>query len=106
MISRIRNSMIAAAAAAVVCLGTAAAPAHAEKGREIAVQDPSSFVGEVPLRRSPALTLAQKLFVTRTRVTLPWATIVNNPSGVAHKQRRPKPRHFDFSSYDALLNAA
>jgi GH35 family endo-1,4-beta-xylanase len=102
MTRRLRNTTLAAAAAAVACLGPGGAPAHAAKHMEIAIQDDPSLVSEITLKRSKSLKLAQKLFVTRIRVNLPWSSIVNK----AGSRKRPKHRRYNFASYDALLNAA
>jgi Cellulase (glycosyl hydrolase family 5) len=83
-------------------LATSARPAHAAKGMEIALQDDASFVSELRLKRKKALKLAAQLHVTRIRVNLPWVAIVNKPG----KKKRPKHRHYDFTSYDALYNKA
>jgi GH35 family endo-1,4-beta-xylanase len=69
---------------------------------EVAVQDDPAFVSEITLRRRKALKLASRLHVTRIRVNLPWDAIVNK----ARSRKRPKHRHYDFTSYDALYNAA
>ena len=90
---------LAAAALAAAC---SAGPAGAAKGMEVAVQDDPAFVSELTLKRRKALKLAKQLHVTRIRVSLPWVAIVNK----GHKHKRPKHRHYDFTSYDALYNAA
>ena len=87
---------------AAVVLGTTAAASYAAKGMELGVQDDGAFVTELGLKRSKALGLADKLFVSRIRVNLPWSAIVNSP----RKTKRPKHRHYDFTSYDALYNKA
>jgi hypothetical protein len=87
---------------AVAALAAASPPAHAARGMEVALQDDGSFVSEYSLKRKKALKLALKLHVTRIRVNLPWSTIVNKPG----KKNRPKKRHYDFTSYDALYNMA
>jgi hypothetical protein len=91
-------------AAILVVAGFAAfgAPAHAAKGMEIALQDDGAFVSEYSIKRKKALGLADKLFVSRIRVNLPWSAIVNSP----RKKKRPKKRHYDFTSYDALYRKA
>jgi GH35 family endo-1,4-beta-xylanase len=69
---------------------------------EVALQDDAAFVSELTLKRGKALRLAGRLHVTRIRVNLPWVAIVNK----ARAKKRPKHRHYDFTSYDALFNAA
>jgi hypothetical protein len=80
----------------------ACAPALAAKKMEIGLQDDGAFVSEVNLKRSKALNLADQLKVTRIRVNIQWAKVVNSPG----KKKRPKKRRYDFASYDALINAA
>ncbi|HKP88543.1 MAG TPA: family 1 glycosylhydrolase [Thermoleophilaceae bacterium] len=87
--------------AVALCAATAPA-AHAARGMEIALQDDPAFVSELTLKRGKALKLARKLHVTRIRVNLPWSAIVNKPGA----KKRPKHRRYDFTSYDALFNAA
>jgi hypothetical protein len=69
---------------------------------EVALQDDAAFVSELTITRRKALKLASRLHVTRIRVNLPWNSIVSK----AHGKKRPKHRHYDFTSYDALYNAA
>ena len=90
------------AAIAVAALGASRTPAHAARGMEVALQDDSSFVAQIGLKRKKALAFAAKLHVTRLRVNIPWVAVVNK----AHSSRRPKKRHYDFTSYDALFNKA
>jgi GH35 family endo-1,4-beta-xylanase len=80
----------------------ACAPAQAAKRMEVGLQDDGAFVSEVGLKRSKALNLAEQLEVTRIRVNIQWAKVVNSPG----KKKRPKKRRYDFASYDALVNAA
>jgi GH35 family endo-1,4-beta-xylanase len=95
--------LLVVAALAVCALATASAgPAGAAKGMEIAIQDDAAFVSEVTLKRKKALKLASKLHVTRIRVNLVWVAIVNK----GRSKKRPKHRRYDFTSYDALINAA
>jgi len=90
------------AALAVAALGASRTPAHAARGMEVALQDDSSFVSQIGLKRKKALAFAATLHVTRLRVNIPWVAVVNK----AHSSRRPKKRHYDFTSYDALFNKA
>jgi hypothetical protein len=99
--ARLRNILLAVVLVAV-SLGAGGAPAHAAKGMEMALQDDGAFVTELGLKRSKALGLADKLFVSRIRVNIPWSAVVNSP----RKSKRPKHRHYDFTSYDALWNRA
>jgi GH35 family endo-1,4-beta-xylanase len=100
-------TLFAVLAAALAAVALAASPlgpqpAHAAKGMEVAIQDDPALVAELSLKRKKALQLASQLHVTRIRVNLPWATIINKPNG----KKRPKHRHYDFTSYDALWRAA
>jgi hypothetical protein len=69
---------------------------------EIGLQDDSAFVAEQGLKRKPALKLADKLYVSRIRVNLPWDKIVSK----AKAKKRPKHPKYDFTSYDVLYNRA
>ena len=82
-----------------VCCATSAGAAER---MEVALQDDPAFVSELTLKRGKALKLASRLHVTRIRVNLPWRSIVDH----ANSKKRPKHRHYDFTSYDALFNAA
>ncbi|HKP91544.1 MAG TPA: family 1 glycosylhydrolase [Thermoleophilaceae bacterium] len=93
---------VLALVAVAVALAVSPAPAGAARGMEIAVQDDHAFVGETTIKRKTGLKLASKLHVTRIRVSLPWAHIVNRP----RKKKQPKHRKYDFTSYDALYLAA
>jgi GH35 family endo-1,4-beta-xylanase len=95
-------TIVVAAILVVAGFATLGAPAHAAKGMEIALQDDGAFVSEYSIKRKKALGLADKLFVSRIRVNLPWSAIVNSP----RKKKRPKKRHYDFTSYDALYRKA
>jgi hypothetical protein len=92
----------AVVALVVVALAAPVPPARAAKGMEIGLHDDASFVSELYLKRKKALGFAAKLHVTRIRVNLPWSAIVNSPG----KKKRPKHRHYDFTSYDALYRKA
>jgi GH35 family endo-1,4-beta-xylanase len=94
--------ILLAAVLVTVAFGSVGTPAHAAKGMEVALQDDGAFVSEIGLKRKKALQLADKLFVSRIRVNLPWSAIVNSP----RKKKRPKKRHYDFTSYDALYERA
>jgi len=94
--------IVLAVALAATALGLSRTPAHAAKGMEIALQDDSAFVSQIGLKRKKALAFAAKLHVTRLRVNIPWVAVVNK----AHSSRRPKKRHYDFTSYDFLFNRA
>jgi GH35 family endo-1,4-beta-xylanase len=99
---RVRNRMLAATAAAA-CITAAAVPvAHGAKGMEVAVQDDGPLVSNIGIKRSKDLKLLNQLRVTRIRVNLPWASIVNGDK----KKKPPKHRHYNFTSYDKLYLAA
>jgi hypothetical protein len=98
---RLRNILLAAILV-VASLAASGAPAHAAKGMEVALQDDGAFVTEMGLKRKKALQLADKLFVTRIRVNVPWSAVVNK----SRSKKRPKKRHYDFTSYDALYRKA
>jgi GH35 family endo-1,4-beta-xylanase len=98
---RLRNILLAAILA-MATFGSIGPPAHAAMGMEVAVQDDGAFVTEMGLKRKKALQLADKLLVSRIRVNVPWSAVVNSPK----KKKRPKHRHYDFTSYDALYRQA
>ena len=102
MSRRLLCILLTAAFAGTALAATAATPAHAAKGMEVAVQDDPSFVSEISLKRKKALQLAQKLHVTRIRVNIPWVAVVNN----ARSKKKPKHPKYDFTSYDRLWLAA
>ncbi|HKP89100.1 MAG TPA: family 1 glycosylhydrolase [Thermoleophilaceae bacterium] len=102
MTRRLALLLAVAALAACALASASAGPAGAAKGMEIALQDDASFVSEVTLKRKKALKLASRLHVTRIRVNLVWVAIVNK----GRSKKRPKHRRYDFTSYDALINAA
>ena len=102
MTRRLALLVVLAALAAYALGGLTAGPAGAAKGMEIAIQDDASFVSEVTLKRKKALRLASRLHVTRIRVNLVWVAIVHK----GRSKKRPKHRRYDFTSYDALINAA
>jgi GH35 family endo-1,4-beta-xylanase len=102
MTRRLTLLLVAAALAAFAIASASAGPAGAAKGLEIAVQDDAALVSEVTLKRRKALKLASRLKVTRLRVNLVWVAIVNK----GRSKKRPKHRRYDFTSYDALINAA
>jgi GH35 family endo-1,4-beta-xylanase len=98
---RVRHALLAAAIAAA-CLASAGGSAHAAKNMEVAIQDDGPLVSNIGYKRSKTLKLADQLKVTRIRVNLPWASIVNS----SHSRKRPKHRHYNFTAYDKLWLAA
>ena len=80
-----------------------AAPAHAARGMEIALQDDPVFLQRDYYDRDLALTQAREMGVTRLRVSLGWASILGEQ---ARERTRPAQLVYDFSRYDDLIDAA
>ena len=100
-----RRALTLLPALALAAIALAVGPtsqAGAARGMEIAVQDDDAFVDETTLSRKTALKLAGRLHVTRIRVSLPWAHIVNR----ARRAKQPRHRRYGFGVYDALYTAA
>jgi GH35 family endo-1,4-beta-xylanase len=102
LMSRRRHTPVLTLFVVLTTFAFASSPAQAGRGMEVGLQDDGAFVAQVGLKRSKALDLADQLKVTRIRTNVAWAKVVNKPT----KKKRPKHRHYDFTAYDKLLNAA
>jgi hypothetical protein len=76
-----------------------ASPAAAAPGMEVALQDDYVFVHQVNFSRERGLQEAQRLGVTRLRVNVPWAKVLQKSSA----RRAPATRVYDWSIYDSLI---
>jgi hypothetical protein len=76
--------------------------AQAAKGMEVAVQDDSTLVIQIPKvgYRAKGLKLAKQLNVSWIRANVPWTYVVDNV-----KKRKKAPKHivYNWTGYDALL---
>jgi hypothetical protein len=95
------NSLLVAAIAAA-CMAANGTAARAANGMEVAIQDDGPLVSNTPIKRSKDLKLAARLKVTRIRVNIPWASVVNHPK----RRKKPKHVHYAFNGYDKLYLAA
>jgi hypothetical protein len=77
----------------------AAAPASAAPGMEVALQDDYVFVYQLHYDRERGLQEAAQLGVTRLRVNVGWAKVVQKPQS----RRAPTTRVYDWSAYDGLI---
>jgi hypothetical protein len=89
----------------LTCAGVlaSAAPAHAAKGMEVAVQDDPIFLQRDYYDRDRALEQARAMGVTRLRVSLGWAAVMGNQ---ARQSSVPAQPAYDFSRHDDLIDAA
>ena len=76
--------------------------AHAAKGMEIAVQDDPVFLTQSYFDRERALQNARDIGVTRIRVNMIWANVVNG----AKDKKQPAPVVYDWAPFDGLIDAA
>lgn len=101
---------IALALACALTLLAAAPQARAAAGMEVAVQEDSVFVTQLPnpklkneLPRENGLRLASRLNVSWIRANVIWRYVVGNSST---KRKEPKNIDYNWSGYDALVNDA
>jgi hypothetical protein len=96
--------LLLAALALTVALMTAfAAPAHAARGMEVAVQDDHTLVWDGYIGRQAGLDRAAQMHVTWIRANVQWGFTLHRQ---ARKATRPSNLVYDFSAYDALVDAA
>jgi hypothetical protein len=92
-----------------VTLLAPASHAQAAKGMEIAVQEDSVFVAQLPnpkLHEPPrvnGLRLASQLNTTWIRANVTWSYVVGNS---AKRRKEPKSIRYNWSGYDALVDDA
>jgi hypothetical protein len=101
---------IATALACAASLLAAAPGALAAKGMEVAVQEDSVFVTQLPnpklkneTPRQNGLRLASQLNTSWIRANVIWRYVVGN---AATKRKEPKHVNYNWSGYDALVNDA
>jgi hypothetical protein len=92
-----------AAVLAFACLLALAPRAHAAKGMEVAIQDDPVFVADQAIGRAAALQRARDLGVTRIRVNLSWAAVVD--ASQRELRRAPRQIKYDWSLYQPLVEA-
>jgi GH35 family endo-1,4-beta-xylanase len=103
MTRRLRRIALTLALTAVAALG-ATSQAQAAQGMELALQDDAVFVTQSYLGHSKGLPLAAQLKVKWIRVNLGWAAVM--PLSQARAKSKPSSVRYDFTAYDALINAA
>jgi hypothetical protein len=94
--------------AALTCAATlplAAAPAHAAKGMEVAVQDDSIFVIQLPRPgyRAKGLNLATQMNVSWIRANVNWNYVTLK---YRNQKKEPANIEYNWTGYDALIDAA
>jgi hypothetical protein len=89
----------------LACAGVlaSAAPAHAAKNMEVAVQDDPIFLHRDYYDRDRALTQAREMGASRLRVSLGWAAVLGDQARQASVPQQPV---YDFSRHDDLIDAA
>jgi hypothetical protein len=105
MTSRLKLLLVAALACAATVSTLATAPAHAASGMELAVQDDASMVIQLPRPgyRAKGLKLAEGLNASWIRANVIWSYVVGKN---AKKKKEPKKISYNFTGYDALIDAA
>jgi hypothetical protein len=97
--------MFAAALTSAAIVPLASAPAHAAKGMEVAVQDDSIFVIQLPRPgyRAKGLKLATQMNVSWIRANVNWNYVT-----LKYKNKKTEPRKivYNWTGYDALVDAA
>src|SRR3954451_13254007 len=94
--------LLVTALASVALVPLSAAPAHAAKGMEVAVQDDSVFVIQLPRPgyRAKGLKLATQMNVSWIRANVPWNYVTLK---YAKKKKAPKKIVYNWTGYDALI---
>jgi hypothetical protein len=103
MTPRLKLSLVAALVCALLL---ALAPAsHAARGMEVAVQDDSVFLFQLPrmAHRKKGFELAKQLKVTWIRSNVIWSYVVQKQR---KKKNQPKKIDYNWTGYDALLRDA
>src|SRR3954454_217526 len=97
--------LLAAALACAAIMPLSAAPAHAAKGMEVAVQDDSAMVIQLPRPgyRAKGLKLTEGLNASWIRANVIWSYVDGK---VAKKKKEPKNINYNWTGYDALIDAA
>lgn len=105
MTPRLKLSLVVALLSALL-LALAPSGAQAAKGLEVAVQDDSALVIQLPRPgyREKGLKLAEGLNASWIRANVQWSYVVGNR--VAKKKKAPKNISYNWTGYDALIAAA
>jgi hypothetical protein len=103
MTRRLKLLLVVAIASAMLL--PAVPSAHAARGMELAVQDDSSFVIELPRPgyREKAMKLAVALHASWIRANLQWNYVLGK---VARNKKAPKNIQYNWTGYDALIDSA
>jgi hypothetical protein len=104
MTPRLKLPLVIALSCAVL-LPLAASSAQAAKGMEVAVQDDSTLVIQIPRPgyRAKGLKLSRQLHVSWIRANVGWSYVVDR-----YKKRKKAPKNivYNWTGYDALLSDA
>jgi hypothetical protein len=101
--SRAVFTCLAALAAALISVALSGAPeSRAARGMEVGVQDDGVFLGQY-FDREKSFGLAERLHASRVRVMVQWSKVLGSQAGM---RRTPRVPRWDFSRFDALLDAA
>src|SRR3954468_16428074 len=92
-----------AVAALLALLAAAPVTAGAAPGMEIALQDDGVLVKQQYYDRGRALAQIRDLGVTRLRMNLTWTAVLGSQ---AKKRHMPHRLRYDWSRYDAAVDAA
>jgi hypothetical protein len=103
MTRRLKLLLVVALASALLL--PAVPSARAAQGMELAVQDDSAFVIELPRPgyREKAMKLAVKLNASWIRANVQWEYVVGR---AAKKKKAPKNIQYNWTGYDALIDSA
>jgi hypothetical protein len=96
-------TVVAAILLAACTAASAPRPAKAAPGMELALQDDAVLLQRLYYDRDRALDQIRALGVTRIRSNLLWSSVLHGQAGSRHAPRRIR---YDWSAYDALLDAA
>jgi hypothetical protein len=104
MTPRLRLLLVAALACAAT-IPVVSTPAHAATGMEVAVQDDSIFVIQLPRPgyRAKGLKLATQMNVSWIRANVNWNYVTLK---YRKKKKEPKRIVYNWTGYDALIKAA
>jgi beta-glucosidase/6-phospho-beta-glucosidase/beta-galactosidase len=87
---------------ALALLGLFAQSASAARNMEVAIQDDPVFLTQAYYDRERALQQARDLGVTRIRVNMLWANVVNG----SEQQTAPVPLTYNLAQFDSMIDAA
>jgi GH35 family endo-1,4-beta-xylanase len=104
MTRRLRRIALVLSLAATASLGATTSSSQAAPGMELALQDDGALVTQSYLKHDKAFPLLQELRVRWIRVNIGWAAVVG--SKTANAKKKPGTVKYNFTEYDALINAA